>query len=166
MRYEQRWNKELGHYAIQFLNGAPVLDESMPDIRGAIPANFKAAEMVDLSASSGTDLFGVSDIAYRNIYGATSDQWQALADRRGYLLCYEKIGWPRRRLGQVISRDGVHDPEGDWGVPFDDLRSVDLYQNVLDFHWVADKHGIYVINESSGSVQPLIEQPSPRFRPL
>ncbi len=84
-------------------------------------------------------------------------RWTVLLDRRGYLLCYDKTGSGNSKLGQVVSRDGIHNPEGDWGRPFDGAFTVDNYRQ---FGFIGDKNGIYWIDESKGAVIHLVERPA------
>lgn len=151
---EQRWSKENSGYEMNYLSGAPLVADVVPDVNATLPANFAAQYPTPLVAER-----SYGDIAYMRVVGATTEgRWITIGDRRGYLLCYQQLVTPGvDRLGQVISRDGIHDPKGDWGQPFDGPFSVDGSSRRLGI--VGDKHGLYQVDETDGNVWPLIERP-------
>ena len=154
---EERWNNEKNERDAVFLNGAPLTDSHMPDISGSVPADFVTDDAVQLHSLLVQANYGVRDIAYRSLSSVFNYQrWIELVDRRGYFLCYERSPSPSDRLGQVISRDGIHDPKSDWGQPFADAFSISDYRQ-LRLGLIGDRDGIYRVDESTGTVLPLIE---------
>lgn len=160
VRVEERWNKEKNEIEAIFLNGSPLTDSRTPDVSGSVPADFVTEDSVQLYSLLVQERYGARDIAYRSLNGSVNSQrWNALVDRRGYILCYERSHLRGDRLGQVISRDGIRDPKSDWGQPFEDVFAMADYRQ-LRLGLMGDRNGIYQIDESKGTVWRLIEHPT------
>ena len=151
------WNKDKKVYDMEYLNGGPLVSDAMPDISGPVPSNFQKENGVSLPLWESSSYYSNPDIAYDAFRGIDDQRWINLMDRRGYLLSYERFPLSGNRLALVISREGIRDPQGDWGRPFDGLFEVDLWN--MNLNLVADHHGIYQVLESSRELQPLIERP-------
>jgi len=156
VKLRQKWSAAANEYQLDYISGTPMVVGVEPSLSGPIPPGFDPDELSEINPEYAR-YYESLDIGYRSTQGIAPNRWMTLVDRRGFVLCYERMVVPGNRLGQVISRDGVRNPKGDWGQPFDGVFGVDQYNR--DLNLIGDKHGIYQLDETSGKLSTLIDMP-------
>lgn len=155
VRYRHEWQADKKSYDIKILSGAPLVGEGMPDVAGPVPADFKVKYLPHLLLDHHSFyILSSDDIAYRSCNSPLSNErYSALLDSRGYILLYERMD--RQRLAKIIGRDGFRDPNGDWGQPLTGVLSI---QDNPTLDLVADRRGVYMLDEETGQMSTVLEE--------
>ncbi|MCC6510363.1 MAG: hypothetical protein IT423_14765 [Pirellulaceae bacterium] len=149
----QEWQDDKHQVELVHISGDRVQPGKMPDTTGPLPEGFRASQQ---TVHLGGETWGYgSSIAYHR-FPSNSQRWSPLTDKRGYALFYERYPTVYPKLSMVISRDGVRDPRGNWGQPFDQLFG--LYDLNGELTLMGDRHGIYQALPQQGQLRTLLNE--------